>query len=94
MLDSIKKALRLTTTAHDDELNGLIAAAQADLKLTGIPVETLSDNALLKMAIITYCRLHFGSPSDYDKLKASYDEQRAQMMTATGYGIEDDYGSV
>ena len=27
----------------------------------------------------------FGSPQDYDRLKKSYDEQKAQMQTCTGY---------
>ena len=35
----------------------------------------------------TYVRMSFGSPSDYDRLKRSYDEQKAQMQTATGYGL-------
>ena len=42
---------------------------------------------LLIQAIITYCRLNFGTPDDYEKLKASYDEQKAQLQTATGYGL-------
>lgn len=36
-------------------------------------------------AIVTYCRVNFGSPADYDRLKAAYDEQKSQMQTATGY---------
>jgi hypothetical protein len=29
--------------------------------------------------------MNFGEPEDYDRLKASYDEQKAQLSTATGY---------
>lgn len=45
---------------------------------------TLS-NPLIKRAILTYVRMNFGTPPDYDRLKKSYDEQKAQMQTATGY---------
>ena len=54
--------------------------------------ETVTDNStitdqLLIRAIITYVRMHFGSPDDYDKLERSYNEQKAQLITATGYGL-------
>ena len=54
--------------------------------------ETVQDNStttdqLLIRAIITYVRLHFGSPDDYDKLERSYNEQKAQLITASGYGL-------
>lgn len=40
---------------------------------------------LVKRAIFTYVRMHFGSPPDYDKLTASYDVQKVQMMHASNY---------
>ena len=48
------------------------------------------DDELLIRAIITYVRCHFGSPADFDKLKAAYDEQKAQLQMATGYGLPED----
>jgi hypothetical protein len=42
---------------------------------------------LVFRAVATYCRLHFGSPEDYDRLKSSYDEQKGQLITASGYGL-------
>ena len=87
MLAKVKLALRVTTDAFDNEINGLIAAACADLGVVGVNVETTTTDALLTRAIITYCRLNFGSPEDYDRLKRSYDEQKAQMISCTGYGL-------
>jgi len=88
MLDKVKLALRLTTDAFDAELTDLINAATLDLGLVGIALpELLANDALIVTAIVTYVRCHFGSPSDYDRLKASYDEQKAQLQTATGYGL-------
>ena len=87
MLALVKLALRITTDAFDNELNMLIAAACGDLGVVGVAVCPGTCDPLLKQAIITYCRLHFGSPDDYDRLKKSYDEQKAQLITATGYGM-------
>lgn len=42
-------------------------------------------DALITKAIITYCKMSFGLPEDYDRLKRSYDEQKAQLSNATGY---------
>lgn len=87
MLEAVKLALRISTNAFDSELNALIQAAMKDLGIAGIDAETLANDALVAQAIKTYVRMSFGSPSDYDRLKRSYDEQKAQMQTATGYGL-------
>lgn len=84
MLDSVKMALRITTDAFDAELTDLIDMARADMRLAGIINLDVND-PLVKRAVITYCRLNFGQPDDYDRLKASYDEQKRQMGMATGY---------
>ena len=83
-LDNVKMALRITTTAYDSELTFLIAAAELDLGVAGVEVPVSLD-ALVERAIITYCKMHFGIPEDADRLKRSYDEQKAQLVTATGY---------
>lgn len=90
LMDKAKTALRLSTDYYDGEIAGYIKAAKMDLALVGIkniePGSVVTDN-LISTAIITYVRLHFGDLQDaeYDRLKASYDEQKAQLMTATGY---------
>ena len=84
MLEAAKTALRITVPDFDFEIMDLIDAAKLDLGIAGgvIPADM---DALVKRAVITYVRLSFGSPDDYDRLKASYDEQKAQLQTATGY---------
>lgn len=84
MLNKVKLALRITTNAFDAELTDLIEAARLDLGIAGVVIPAEMD-ALVGRAIITYCRVHFGAPDEYDRLKASYDEQKAQLMVATGY---------
>lgn len=84
MLEKVKLALRITTDAYNSELNDLIEAAQLDMGIAGVTIPTALD-ALVSRAIVTYCKIHFGEPDDYDRLKASYDEQKAQLSMATGY---------
>ena len=99
-MDKIKLALRITTTAFDSELTNLMNACLLDLGIAGVEVpysssvdthgEPISvlDNDLVINAIKTYCRIHFGDArgvEELDRLKMSYDEQKAQMSMATGY---------
>lgn len=86
LIAAAKLALRLTTNAFDSEIGTLLDAALLDMGVAGIEIPQTED-ALVKTAAITYVRAHFGSPSDYDRLKRSYDEQKAQMQTASGYGL-------
>lgn len=92
MLSAARMALRITTDAYDPEILRLIDAAMRDLELSGIMVGTkpsggwTDDDAIVTMAVLTYCRMRFGSPEDYDRVKSAYDEQKAQLQTATGYG--------
>ena len=84
MLELVKLALRITTDAFDNELNMLIEAAQTDLGIAGVVLPENLD-PICQRAVVTYCKLHFGEPDDYDRIKASYDEQKAQLGMATGY---------
>lgn len=84
MLDKVKLALRITTDAFDDELTDLIEAAKTDLGIAGVVVPSSMD-AIITRAIITFCKMSFGLPEDYDQLKRSYDEQKAQLSNATRY---------
>lgn len=87
MLEQVKLALRITSLAFDQELIGMIESAKLDLGIAGVVLPEELDN-LCTTAIITYCKLHFGEVDRiemYDRLKASYDEQKAQLSMATGY---------
>ena len=84
MLEKVKLALRISTDKYNSELNDLIESAKLDLGIAGVIVPAPID-ALVTKAIITYCKMSFGLPEDYDQLKRSYDEQKAQLSNATGY---------
>ena len=86
MLALVKTALRIKTEAFDDELNMLIASAYADLGIAGVVIAQDTQAAdIVKTAVCTYCKLNFGVPDDAARLKASYDEQKAQLSMCTGF---------
>lgn len=89
LLTYAMNAMRLTNTAYESEITRLIDAACADLGIAGITATSATAvlDPILMQAVITYCRVNFGSPADYDRLKASYDEQKAQLQSCTGYGL-------
>ena len=99
MLARVKLAKRIQTSVFDVELLDLIAAAIADIQHAGVKFEyetvgtgavidyTIKD-PLVSRAVVTYCVMNFGSPDDYDRLKASYDEQKGQLRESSGYGLE------
>ena len=84
-------ACRVTSSVYDEELNDLIQAAFADMNITDIDEAKLRDcdciDPLIQRAVITYCKLNFGylDTEQYYKFKASYDEQKAQMLMSSGY---------
>lgn len=100
MLEKVKLAKRIKTNVFDSEWLDLIAAAIADIQHCGVTFlyetitedETVTDyvitDPLISRAVVTYCVMNFGSPDDYDRLKASYDEQKGQLRESTGYGLE------
>lgn len=88
MLEEVKLALRISTSAFDNELNLLIESAKQDIGLANVNSD--KTDSIIKRAIITYCKMNFGEPSDYDRLKASYDEQKMQLGMSTSYRSSND----
>lgn len=84
LLAKVKTALRIVTEDFDDELTDLISAALKDMNLAGVSETELTDVLIIR-AVITYCKMNFGEPDQYERLKKSYDEQKAQLGMATGY---------
>lgn len=91
MLNLTKIAMRITVTAYDAAIQMLIDAARADLGIVDVSVPSETTDPLLQQAIITYVRMNFGTPEDYDDLKRSYDEQKAQLISNRDYGLANWY---
>ena len=84
LLEKVKTALRMVTDEFDEEITDLINACLLDLEGAGV-TNLDTTNARIIRAVITYCRFSFGAPDDYDRMKLSYDEQKAMLATRTGY---------
>ncbi|GLY09595.1 head-tail connector protein [Pseudobacillus badius] len=86
MLASVRKSLRITNTAFDDEIEELIDAGKQDLKLAGIYIDESKDDPLIKRAIITYCKAHFGYDNpDADRFNDSYLMLKQHLSLAGDY---------
>lgn len=87
MLEAVKKAMGITSSEPIvvDEIGDLIQAALYDLKSNGVNATDMQDDPLILQAVKTYCRAHFHSPADYEKLLAAYEAQKGHLMNCTGY---------
>lgn len=93
MLDRIKIALRITSSAYDEEIEQLILAAKTDLYLSGVEREHLEGedgdgiDAILERAITTYCKANFGMDNpDSEKFQRSYDSLKNHLGLSSDYG--------
>lgn len=87
-LEKVKVAMRRAgvDVGLDTEVMDLIETCLADLGIAGVDgASAIITNPLIRLAYITFCKMHNGEPDEYDRLKKSYDEQKAQLSMATGY---------
>lgn len=84
MINAAKLARRMTTNVFDTEVSRLLNAALLDLGCAGVVLPEGS-NVLAEQAAITYFLAHFGQPDNYADLIASYNQQKAQLATRTGF---------
>lgn len=83
--DKVKRTLRLmNVNIFDEDISDLVDAALLDLGIAGV-TNTDDTDPLIIRAVETYCKLHFGEPEDAERLKRSYDEQKAQLSTNSSY---------
>lgn len=90
VLEYVKAGIPVTSDAYDNYLEMQIEAAETDLGIAGVEYVDDTDPIIIA-AITTFCKLRMPhSTSDatsYQKLKESYDEQKAQLATATEYTV-------
>lgn len=84
ILPKAKTSLRIMTNAFDDEIIDLIKAAYETLVTRGVDVSDPESPMILR-AVLTYVRMFFGQPDDYDRLREAWHSQLGQLMTTTGY---------
>ena len=87
MLESIKLALRIKSSAFDTEINDLIQAAKLDLSISGIK-NTKETDPLIQQAIKTYCKANFGLDNkDSEKYQKSYDMLKQHLSLCGDYNV-------
>ena len=100
MLTEAKRALSVTVDDYDAEIAALLMAGAGDLEIAGVQLpgtvtfswaddavvdcSTLTD-PLCVTAILTYARMRFKQPKNYEQLRDAYETQKVQLMHAAGY---------
>lgn len=88
-LVDVKNALRIKADAFDLEITDLINACKRDLELAGIATSLIKeDDALIKRAIIVYCKGNFGYTSDSQKYIDSYNLLKMHLSLSLDYREE------
>ena len=91
MLDRIKSALGITSIVFDEEIEGNIEAALADMAFT-TDINYLEQNdPLIFKAITTYCayqhNLLHGNADVSEKFKTAYEEQKKALLMSGKYSF-------
>lgn len=85
MLEKIKLSLRISNNFFDEEINDLIQAAKADLRISGVK-NIYNDDPLIKRAILLYCKAHFGlNNKDSEKYENSYESLKIHLALSGDY---------
>ena len=87
MLEKMKLALRIKSSAFDLEILDLINAAKLDLRLSGI-IKFEEEDPLILQAVKTYCKANFGLDNkDSEKYQASYESLKQHLSLCGDYNV-------
>ena len=86
MLETIKTALRISTSAFDNEIQTLIDAAILEMNGLGVTAatSTTTDPQIIS-AVVAYCKWLFGNNEDADRWRDIYHIKLGQLKTMSGY---------
>lgn len=86
MLELIKTALRVTTTAFDDEIQLLIDDCIASMNKLGVTAATVETNdPQIMTAVMAYCKWKFGHSDEKDAWRHIFQEKLAELKMQSGY---------
>ncbi len=83
LVQKIRSALRISTSAYDAEISDLLDATKVDLQIAGINADF--SNPLVLRAATVYCKANFGSNPDSERLQQSYESLKTYMS------LDDDF---
>lgn len=84
ILDDIKKSLRITNTANDEDISDVIDACKIDLTLAGIAIAKETD-ALMKQAIKLYARGYYNYQGEGERWQKAYSALKDSMALCGDY---------
>lgn len=88
LIDDVKDALRVSGADLDTEVQGLIDGAKADLILSGVHKDKVTDaDPLIKRAIILYSKAQFGydDTKNAERFQASYTSLKQHLTLSAEY---------
>jgi len=91
MLNDIRRDLRVSNTAFDTEIHGLIEAARKDLVVAGVLLSKANSDTdpLIRRAVSVYVKAHFGFDNpDADRFRESYESLKAKLTLSQEYTVE------
>lgn len=88
MFEKIKRNLRVSINAFDEDINDLIESAKSDMKSHGVK-KIEDDDPLIIRAVDLYCKGHFYLDNkDSERYLESYQSLRDHLSLAGDYNVE------
>lgn len=88
MFEKIKRNLRVSINAFDEDINDLIESAKSDMKIHGVK-KIDDDDPLIMRAVDLYCKGHFYLDNkDSERYLESYQSLRDHLSLAGDYNVE------
>ena len=91
MLEKVKAALRANGSASDDEIEGLIAAALAEIQTATGSAPDQSDPMVVQ-AVICYAKAYYGydDPTTAERFRLAFESIRTQLAVVGGGDGDED----
>ena len=85
MLEKVKNAVRANGSASDDEIEGLIAAALAEIQTATGSAPDQSDPLVIQ-AVVCYAKAYYGydDPTTADRFRLAFDSIKTQLAVVGG----------
>lgn len=81
---TVKEAVRVKSSAADEEIRGLIQACIAEMRIAGVYVADLED-AMVKQAVILYCKGYYGYDDKPEGFREAFGALRDAMALSGEY---------
>lgn len=85
MFERVKKALRMTSYDHEDEIKLAMGAALKELQRVGVKADADTDNELIISAVILYCWYYFNFRDDGERYLTNFEGLRDALSVSGGY---------